>query len=92
MKYKELQEKFGRIVSHLNEKSKRLWCANEAMSLGRGGITLVSAATGVSGTTITEGVKEIKGEKEVRQDITAGNEIGTNNGKIGLSVHRINMK
>jgi transposase len=68
MKHEELQEKFGRIVSHLNEKSKRLWCANEAMSLGRGGVTLVSAATGVSRTTITEGMKEIKGEKEVRQD------------------------
>ena len=68
MMHEELQEKFKRIVSHLNEKSKRLWCANEAISLGRGGIKLVSTATGVSGTTITEGMKEIKGEKEVRQD------------------------
>ena len=68
MKYEELQEKFRRIVSHLNEKSKRLWCANEAMSLGRGGVTVVSAATGVSRTTITEGMKEIKGEKDVRPD------------------------
>ena len=68
MKYEELQEKFRRIVSHLNEKSKRLRCADEAMSLGRGGVTLVSAATGVSRTTITEGMKEIKGEKDIRPD------------------------
>ncbi len=68
MSREELQEKFERIASYLNEKSERLRCADEAMSLGRGGVTLVSAATGVSGTTITEGMKEIKGEKEVRQD------------------------
>ena len=68
MTHEELQEKFKRIVSHLNEKSKRLWCANEAISLGRGGIKLVSTATGVSRTTIIAGMKEIKGEKEVRQD------------------------
>ncbi len=37
MEYKELQEKYGRIASHLDEKSRRLWCANEALAIGRGG-------------------------------------------------------
>jgi len=68
MEYKQLQEKFGRIASHLDEKSRRLWCANEALAIGWGGITIVSAATGVSRTTITEGIKEITGEKEIPEN------------------------
>lgn len=65
MKEKELQERYGTIVSHLNEKGRRLWCANEAKALKRGGITLVSKATKMSRTTITEGIKELNGGKEV---------------------------
>ena len=45
-----------------DEKARRLWCANEAVCIGRGGITFVALVTGVSRTTLTEGVKEIKGE------------------------------
>jgi len=65
MKESELKKRFKQIQSHLDEKSRRLWCANEAVCVGRGGITFVASATGVSRTTITEGVKEIKGEKTV---------------------------
>lgn len=61
----QLQEKFQRITDHLDEKARRLWCANEAVAIGFGGITFVSSATGVSRTTITEGVKEIEGVKEL---------------------------
>ncbi len=63
MEYKELQEKYGRIASHPDEKSRRLRCADEALATGRGGITVVSEATGVSRTAITEGIKEITGKK-----------------------------
>jgi hypothetical protein len=59
----DLQERFQRITSHLNEQSRRLWCANEAMALGIGGISFVSRATGVSRTTITEGKKELEKRK-----------------------------
>jgi hypothetical protein len=57
----EIQEKFVRIAGHLNEQSKRLWCANEALALGWGGITRVARATGMSRTTITVGVEELLG-------------------------------
>lgn len=63
MDTQSIREKFQRISNHLDEKSRRLWCANEAVEIGRGGITLVAVATGVSRTTITEGVKEIEGKK-----------------------------
>lgn len=65
MKEKEIQERYESLVSHLNEKGRRLWCANEAKALKRGGITLVSKATKMSRTTITEGIKELNGGKEV---------------------------
>lgn len=61
----EIQAKFSRIVPYLDEQSKRLWCANEALALGWGGITLVSRATGVSRTTITAGIHELTGEREL---------------------------
>ncbi len=61
MTEQELQEKFSRIAGHLNEQSKRLWCANEALSLGWGGISLVAKATGMSRTTITAGIEELLG-------------------------------
>ncbi len=65
MEKQNIQEKFQRITDHLNEKSRRLWCANEAIAIGSGGISWVSLETGVSRTTITEGVKEMKGIKNL---------------------------
>lgn len=65
MEKQKIREKFNRISGHLDEKSRRLWCANEAIEIGRGGITLVAGATGLSRTTITEGVKEIEGKKDL---------------------------
>ncbi len=65
MEIQQIQEKFQRITNHLNEKSRRLWCANEAITFGFGGITLVAEATKISRTTITEGIKEIQGKKEL---------------------------
>ena len=63
MKEIELKKRFEQIEPYLDEKARRLWCANEAVCIGRGGITFVALVTGVSRTTLTEGVKEIKGEK-----------------------------
>lgn len=65
----KIQEKFKRINPYLNEQSRRLWCANEALSIGWGGIKAVSIATGVARNTIVSGIKEIKGKKEVSNNI-----------------------
>lgn len=58
-----IHERFMRITPYLDEPAKRLWCANEALTLKRGGVTYVAPATGVSRTTITTGIKELTGEK-----------------------------
>lgn len=44
----------------LNERTRRLWAATEAMEVGWGGITAVATATGLSPTTITAGVAELQ--------------------------------
>ena len=61
MTEQDIQERFSRIAGHLHEQSKRLWCANEAMALGWGGISLVAKATGVSRSAITVGIEELLG-------------------------------
>jgi transposase len=59
----QIQQRHKIISSHLSERGKRLWAASEAMTIGRGGDTLVSKATNISRVTISKARKEIeKGE------------------------------
>ena len=57
---KATKQKYQQLVGRLTENTLRLWAAAEAMSLGRGGITLVAGATGLSRTTIHAGIKELE--------------------------------
>lgn len=43
-----IRTKYLRINHSLNEKTRRLWCAIAALSIGVGGVTLVHSATKVS--------------------------------------------
>ena len=52
-------EKYQRIAASFNELSRRLWAANESISIGYGGIAIVSKATGLSRPTILKGMNEI---------------------------------
>ncbi len=51
--------KYLRISGSLNELSRRLWAANESISIGYGGPAIVSRATGLSRPTIRKGMNEI---------------------------------
>jgi hypothetical protein len=53
-------ERFSRIRPLLNEVQRRYWVAIEAQSLGRGGLSLVAAATGVSQPMIRRGLREVQ--------------------------------
>lgn len=57
-----LLERYQLIKSHLDERSHRLWLANEALSLGYGGVSKVSKITKVSRNTISAGCIELKEE------------------------------
>lgn len=52
--------KFDSLKSVLDERARRLWAAAEARSLGRGGISLVCRATGISRPTIRSGLAELE--------------------------------
>jgi hypothetical protein len=59
MKQELIAKRFMLISPLLDERQRRLYVAAEALVLGRGGITLVSKACGVSRPTITAGCKEL---------------------------------
>jgi len=55
-----IQVKYQQIKLALDEKHRRIWCATEAKALGRGGMSIVHEATGVSLPTIRRGLLEIE--------------------------------
>ena len=55
-----VREKYEVLRETLNERSRRLWAATEARSLGRGGIAAVIAATGMSSATVNKGLSELE--------------------------------
>ena len=59
-----LKKKFERLSPHLDERMRRLWAANEAEALGRGGIEAVAKATGIARSTIRRGIEELEGRSE----------------------------
>jgi hypothetical protein len=54
-----VRRKFDDLCDDLDERGRRRWAAVEARSLGRGGITAVATATGMSDRTIRTGLKEL---------------------------------
>jgi Rhodopirellula transposase DDE domain len=54
-----LESKYRGLCDELSEFTRRRWAAVEAVSLGRGGITAVSAATGLAHSTIRCGIREL---------------------------------
>jgi len=57
-----IKARYELIKDHLDERSKRLFCATEAKVLGHGGIKTVHLATNVSPNTISNGLKELEEE------------------------------
>jgi len=55
-----IRTKFLSLAPDLNERSRRMWAAVEAASLGRGGPSAVSAATGMSRNTIRSGLRALR--------------------------------
>src|SRR5438552_2214770 len=55
-----IRARWEQMVPHLDERGRRLFVANEALIIGFGGVTAVSAATGIAGSTINRGIAELK--------------------------------
>lgn len=52
-----------KVLGTLNEYQARLFVAEKALELGRGGISFLSQLTGMSRVTITQGVKDLGARK-----------------------------
>lgn len=55
-----------RVLSTLNEYQARLFVAQKALEMGRGGTSRLSRLTGMSRVTITRGMAELRGGKRLR--------------------------
>ncbi len=69
----EIKHRYERIAGELNERTRRLFAANEAMAIGWGGISVASRATGLSRQVISDGIKELQegkraGEGRIRRE------------------------
>src|SRR5258708_39492284 len=54
-----LRSQFERLEPFVDERGRRLYAANEALALGRGGVTTVAAAIGIARSTINRGIAEL---------------------------------
>ena len=71
-KEEEIKQRYERLEGELNERTRRLFAANEAMELGWGGIAVVARATGLSRQVIVDGMQELRegqraGEGRIRR-------------------------
>jgi hypothetical protein len=65
-----IRAKFESLKPVMDERTRRLWAATEARAIGRGGITRVSQATGISQVTIRAGLSQL--ERPPEPEVTTG--------------------
>src|SRR5712692_8147371 len=61
----ETERRWLKVFSTLNEFQARLFAADKALDMGRGGISRLSVLTGLSRTTITKAVEELEGGRKL---------------------------
>ena len=62
--FETIRNKYEALSPLMSERLRRLWAACEALTAGRGGISLVARATGLSRHTIAVGIDELGTEAE----------------------------
>lgn len=58
-----IKRRYELVAGDLNERSRRRLAASEALVIGRGGISAVHRATGLSRKVISKGIKELQNEE-----------------------------
>lgn len=56
----DIRRKYESLRDTLDERSRRLWAASEAMAVGFRGILIVHRATGIARSTIGAGIRELR--------------------------------
>jgi transposase len=67
LRLSEEERRLLRLLLTFNEAQRRWYVADRALDLGRGGITRLSAVTGMSRTTITKAIAEVTGRRPLRE-------------------------
>lgn len=65
----KIEEAIATRYTYLNptfdERTRRSWAASEALTIGRGGISAVSRATGLARNTIKQGIRDLEDPQEM---------------------------
>ena len=61
----DTEQQWLRVLGTLNEAQARLYVAQRALELGRGGVSHLAQLTGMSRPTITKGMAELQGRRPV---------------------------
>lgn len=66
----DIRSRWWQVENVLDERGRRLFAANEAMALGRGGVTATSVATGLARSTINRGIAELRsGQNDIGERV-----------------------
>ena len=85
----KIKQEYDRIARFLDEKTSRLYVANQALSIGRGGKMLVSKALGISRVRIDNRIKELLGQKPLS---TKEKKRRAGGGRKTLDIHHPDIK
>ena len=85
-----IRRKYNALKMELDERSRRLWAATEANSLGHGGVAAVRRATGMAESTIRRGRVDLdqvfaieeKGSRRVRKKGGGRKSLTAKNGQL----------
>lgn len=61
---RQIKARYRALETLMDERMRRQWAASEAQTYGRGGVSAVSRATGMSRNTIRKGVAELAARKK----------------------------
>jgi hypothetical protein len=64
----QIKEKYLALQEYMDERTRRIWAATEARTIGRGGITAVARATGLARTVIYAGLYDLDHPDEVPRE------------------------
>ncbi len=82
-----IETKFNALAGDLDERGRRRWAATEAIALGRGGVTAVAIATGLSDRTIRSGIKELQSATP----LSSGRQRRVGGGRKPLEYHQTDL-
>jgi hypothetical protein len=64
-----IEAKYATLSPYLDERTRRIWAAVEARSMGWGGVSRVAQATGMSRATIYAGVQELESLNQAPDEV-----------------------